>query len=431
MYHPEGSNLNITSELLLFNPPIVESGVESTQYIEYLPANQLSEEGPIEISIPSSGAMYIDLSRSRLHVKAKIVQKNGSDLTANDIVSPANLFLHSLWRQIDVYLQQKLISSTGTNYSYKSMIDTLLTKGTDHHNSKLQCQLFFKDTAGTHDNTSPTQTPLNQGLIRRYLLSSLSKTFDMEGKIFSDIFNTDKFLMKSVELRIKLWQNKNEFRLMATDATKGYKIVLNEVSLKVCYVNVMPGVIVGHSEVLKSTNAKYRYNQSDIKTFTVGSGQFNFSFDNIFQNNVPSKLILAMVGSSTYSGNYTKSPFKFDHYNLDFIGAYINGESKPSKPLQLNFSNEKGQNNVSAYQTLFSGTDSTTSGNIPISRSDYPSGYTLIVFDFDQHINQREYFPLVRKGNVRVEGHFKEALREIINIIIYGCFPSILEIDSA
>ena len=72
---------------------------------------------------------------------------------------------------------------------------------------------------------------------------------------------------------------------------------------------------------------------------------------------------------------------KFYHCNLDFIGAYVNGESKPFKPLQLDFSTAEGQQYIKAFQSLFS--------DVRKGDSHSPTlGYTFIVFDIDQQIGQ-------------------------------------------
>ena len=111
----------ISSELMLFEPKAVNEGVEYLQYIECPPTNQITEDGSVDIHIKANGSQYLDLQRSRLHVKAKIVKEDGSNLEEADVVTPVNLWMQSLFNQVDVYFQQKLVSSSGTNYAYKAI----------------------------------------------------------------------------------------------------------------------------------------------------------------------------------------------------------------------------------------------------------------------------------------------------------------------
>ena len=429
MFQPEGSNGSVDERLMVFEPTVVNRGIESSYFVEYLPTNQINDDGPIEFAIPPSGSMYIDFSKTTMCIKAKIVKADGTNLGPKDVVTPINLFFHTMFQQVDTYLQQKLISSSSTNYSYKAMLDTLLFCGTDFHNTALQSQLFYKDTAGAHNNVLTTGLPINQGFIRRNLLAQQSKEFDMEGPILSDIFQIDKYLINGLEVRVKLWPQKNNFRLMWEKATESYKVKIISACIKVFYINVSPGVILGHAEALKHTNARYHYFKSDIKTYTIAAGSFNVNLDDIFQGSIPSRAIVCMVKSSAYAGKHNENPMKFDHFNLDFIGTYINGESKPFKPLQPNFSTTNGQQYIKAYQTLLPSIKG-HQGSIVITRLDYPLGYTIFVFDNNQH-NEKDKFPIVRHGNFRIEAHFSSGLSEAVNIIVYGQFPSVLEVDSA
>ena len=152
------------------------------------------------------------------------------------MVSPINFLHQTMWRQIDVHVQQKLIRSSSTNHAYKSIIDTLLFSPLGGHHSKLQSQLFYKDTAGTHNNTNITTTPLNQGLIYRRVLTENSKEFDMEGPLLCDLFQIKKYILNGVELKIKLWQQENSFCLMWPDSSKKYKIKIVETILRVFYI---------------------------------------------------------------------------------------------------------------------------------------------------------------------------------------------------
>ena len=115
------------------------------------------------------------------------------DLVDADVVTPTNLWLHSLWNQLDVMFQQKLVSSSGTNYAYKAMMDVLLNYGADTAGTQLQMQLHFKDSAGSMDNTKSSETPLNQGFIHRNRLAKGSAFIDMEGPIYADVFRMPRY----------------------------------------------------------------------------------------------------------------------------------------------------------------------------------------------------------------------------------------------
>ncbi|XP_077861575.1 uncharacterized protein F54H12.2-like [Saccoglossus kowalevskii] len=193
------------TELDLFTIPSTQTSIEKGSYKEINPLTNIAD-GPIEFVIPSAGSDYIDIGSTLLHIKAKITNANGSNLAADATVGPANLWLHSLFNQIDVYLNGKQISDASPTYSYRAMIETLLNYGGDAKSTQIGAAIFEKDTAGKMNVANPRadDDDANMGLKRRYAYTSLSKTVDMIGRIHGDIFFQPKYLLNEVEVRLKL-----------------------------------------------------------------------------------------------------------------------------------------------------------------------------------------------------------------------------------
>ena len=57
------SEAAINSELVLFQLPQVQRGVEYTQWMDIRPVNSITSNGSIDIQFKASGAQYIDLQR--------------------------------------------------------------------------------------------------------------------------------------------------------------------------------------------------------------------------------------------------------------------------------------------------------------------------------------------------------------------------------
>lgn len=109
-YSPECSK----SELDLFTLPPTQTCIENANWIQYKPLSSLTDDSPIEFVVGGNGDEYIDISQTILTVKVKIVQLDGNNLGATcDKVGPVNNFLHSIFSQVDIYLNQKLVSANG------------------------------------------------------------------------------------------------------------------------------------------------------------------------------------------------------------------------------------------------------------------------------------------------------------------------------
>lgn len=141
--------------MLLFNLPVTQTAVTGTYYVDCRPVSQISETGPIEFSVPGT-ADYIDLKRSLLYVKARIVHGDWTSLQKEEKVAPINNFLHSIVSQVDISLNGKqFTSSGGATYANKAYIQNLLNYGQDAKSTQLQSSFFYKDDASYMDVADP------------------------------------------------------------------------------------------------------------------------------------------------------------------------------------------------------------------------------------------------------------------------------------
>lgn len=315
--------------------------------------------------------------------------------------------------------------TTSTFYGHKSYLDMILKYSEDSMESQMQSQLYYKDTSGYMDDTDPVLGG-NFGLTQRYLWSKDGNTVDLEGQIYSDIMSVERLILNGVQLNIKLFPASNDFVLMSE--TSGFKVEISDAILKVCHQKVNPAIIVGHDNALSHSNAIYPFMRSNIKTFSVAAGLQSFSVDDVWQGDLPTRVIIAMTSSAAFNGSINRNPFNFKHMDANFICMYIDGESRPTTPLMPNF---KIKNYTSEYLSMFTGTGKykTNNGNY-ISKDDFGNGYTIFTIDIDAN-HTKDYVSLSRRGHSRLVIRFAESLPEPICIIAYGQFYSNFQIDKA
>ncbi|KAK3085129.1 hypothetical protein FSP39_024862 [Pinctada imbricata] len=314
-------------------------------------------------------------------------------------------------------MQQKPVSQVGTNYPYKAYIDTLMT--TDESKRCFNgSQLFFKDSSGQFDDAD-AKIGGNLGLYERWSYTRNGGVVDLEGPILLDLFQQERLILNGVTLDLKLWPSRNAFRLMSDSIQPNEKMKIVDATLKMCIQRPNPALTMAHSKELEESTALYPYMNSSIKIASIAEGEFSFSADNMFQKEVPSQLILGLVSSKSYIGDYKRSPFNFQHYDCNFVALYVDGQSLPAKPLQPQFGEE---NYLSAYQTLQS-----ISSDVWIDREEYAKGYTLYILDINPCVD----FNVKRKAHCRLEMRFAKALPESVTLIMYGKFPEIVRIDQS
>lgn len=416
----------LKSELDLFSLPPTQTTIENSQWLQYKPLSSITTDSPIEFTVPGTSDDYLDLAHTMLKLQVSlyntmdIPEANKSHIST---IGPVNNFLHSLFNQVDVYLNQTLVSPPHNNYAYRAYIENLLNYDETAKSSHLGTILWVADTAGHMDSLTN-----NTGLKDRRDMFHENRV-DLIGHLHSDIFNQEKLLLNGVELRIRLVSSRIGFPIMDGTGVCGYKIT--EASLLVRRVKISPGILIAHANSLAKTTAKYPITRVEVKNVVLHSGIQAESMDNVILGQLPKRLILGLVSNLAFNGNRSLNPFNFHHQSLNFLALYVDGIQVPSKALQPNYKNRKY---VEAYQTLFSGSGIhfLNQGN-SISRQSYPNGYCLYVFDLtsDLSANSDSHFNLIRHGSVRVELRFDETLTETLNCIIYAEFDSVLEIDQS
>ncbi|EFA12622.1 Uncharacterized protein F54H12.2-like Protein [Tribolium castaneum] len=413
------------SELDLFALPPTQTSIESGHWVHYKTVSSISENSPLEFVIPG-GEDYIDLSQTLLSLCIKICKDDGSNYAADNNIAPINNILHSMFSQVDVYLNQKLISPPNNSYAYKCYLETLLNYDSGAKNSHLTCGLWYADTAGKMNIVGDE----NSGCANRFKLTSTSREVDLIGHLNCDIFNQEKFLINGVEMRLKFVRSRDSFALMSSDNLNG-KIQITDATLLIRRNRINRSVLLAHAKALELSTAKYPITRTELKVLTIPQGVQGKSLDNVYLGQLPIRCAVCFVTNKAFNGDYTLNPFNFENFGLNYLSLYVDGNQVPSKPLQPVFvgTNKKF---VSMYHTLFSGTGIhfLNTGN-GISRDNYADGYSVAVFDLTPDLSSHNALSwnLIKNGSLRIEVGFNTALTETVNCLVYGEFDSVIEID--
>ena len=70
----------ISSELNLFEPPVIQSAIEGETVQEFGPLATIIQGAPIDFQIEGGGENYIGLNNTKLGVRAKLTMPDGIDI---------------------------------------------------------------------------------------------------------------------------------------------------------------------------------------------------------------------------------------------------------------------------------------------------------------------------------------------------------------
>ena len=212
----------VKSELDLFAVPPTQTSIDQGGWIEHQPITSLDSGGPIEFVVPGAGDAYIDLANTYLLVRAKVIRGAGTDIADDTPVAPVNNWLHSLFSQVDVHLNDTLVTPSSNTYPFRAYVETLLSYGAEAKKTQLTSQLWYKDTAGHMEATQGNAG--NAGLVERRRHIAGSRVVEMMGRLHVDLFMQDRFLINGVTVKIRLVRSKDAFSLMAGGANPDYKV---------------------------------------------------------------------------------------------------------------------------------------------------------------------------------------------------------------
>ena len=167
----------------------------------------LHNSSPWMFQFPEASDHYVDLPSTRLYIKFKVTNADGSDTIRAANFAVCNLPGSSLISRIDVLIGGRTIPDLQTmHYNYKSYIETILSYSASARSSQLRCSGFFVDTAGKYEDFKQGKyndttgviiegevETQNQGYFERRALLRRSRPMETVAPIQSDFFQVIKY----------------------------------------------------------------------------------------------------------------------------------------------------------------------------------------------------------------------------------------------
>jgi hypothetical protein len=363
-----------------------------------------------------------------LYLKVRIVNGDGTVLADDANVGPVNNFMHSLFERVDVILGDTVVTSSSDMYPYRALLETLLSYSEDAKKSQLTTTLFEKDTAGKMDAYLTGQGgDRNVGLVKRAKFTSQSKPLEMLGKLSCDIFSQDRLLLNKVPFRIRLIRSKDAFSLMTGTNNADFKVNIQSAILMVRRVEVSPSIFIGHQNALRHGPAKYPIKRVVCKYISIPQGNTSTNQENLFQGQMPTRIIVGLVDAAASNGDYKKNPFNFQHKNLTHVALRVGGLKEPIKPITPSFPNQS----LLSYVSLLIGTGKFgRDEGCGFARDEHANGYCLHAWDLTADLSDGDTFQLMKNTSVRLELKFSEPLDTPTNVIVYAEFENLILIDA-
>jgi len=140
-----------TDALDYFTLPKIDSSLIAGKHQVYYPRSEITENNQqnIEFTIVNDTNEFIMLDQTRLYGEVTFTKADGTTaLTAAEKISVVNNFPQSLFKQVEVYLNNVCVSDLSTSYyHYKAFIENHFSYDEDVKNTTLkELEYYIKDS---------------------------------------------------------------------------------------------------------------------------------------------------------------------------------------------------------------------------------------------------------------------------------------------
>ncbi|KAF0139987.1 MAG: hypothetical protein FD143_3540, partial [Ignavibacteria bacterium] len=125
-----------------------EASVEREYERDFSPVSALNIGSPIEFLVPGTSLFYVSLKDSYFDIQVKITNADGTNLAADAPVGPANLMAHTMFSNIELYLNGKQITEPTNHYHYRAYMETLLNSSLTAQTKRMIMEGWLIDTSG-------------------------------------------------------------------------------------------------------------------------------------------------------------------------------------------------------------------------------------------------------------------------------------------
>ena len=322
-----------------------------------------------------------------------------------------------------LFLNSKLAYDSNDLYSYRSFLETEL-------NYEQAVKSGFLTSAGYYLDKPPEEvdTSDNEGWKARSQMFQLSQVVEFMAPLHVDLFHQERFLVNGIDLSLELHRHDDQFLLMSFEQAPSYKLQVQEMRWFVRKVELAKNISMAIESTLLKNSIRYPIRRVEVRAVQIDAGRRDTPTTNVFSGQLPRRLIIGLVESGSFHGSYSKSPFRFRHFDANSIYVTVGGDSYPPVPITMNF---EADMYVEPYVMFHEAMGFTGCMRSPwISYDEYKDSNCLYAFDLTPENSDSSHFNLIKDGTVNIQIRFKKNIPAGgVKMICYAEFDNLITID--
>ena len=394
----------------------------------------------MEFEFQTDRNYYVDLRQTYLALKLKLVRGRGygtyntkevkkehreeakaeeEETEKEDDPAPllthVNNILHSIFSNVEVYINKQQIYNSNGLYAHKSYISNNFKGAIYDYKGVLHCEGYDYEEFPDEFMEAFLSEPF---FTRRMKMLSRRDGFMLYGKVGVDFSSTSEMLYPNMKIRLRLIRARPNFFMISDNSNVSLGIV--DCSLYTRRIALKDDYHKKRMDMLAYTPVEFNYLETLAKTFIIPARQNQFIQENIFNNAPVRRIAIAMNTNSAFTGSYTENPFWYQQFELRQIR--ILGQGQPIVDFDT-------ADNCRLYVTTMKAMN--FQDDIPSIPIDNFKDHYVLVFDLTsmQDATENCHYPELVGEPLRLELNFTFPLDHVTELIVLGERMSSVAVD--
>ena len=235
-------------------------------------------------------------------------------------VTSVNNIMHSMFSNVEVYINNQQIYNSNGLYAHKSYISNNFKAATSEYKGVLHCEGFDYEQ-DPEDISNPLPDPF---FSRRMKLLSRLDGFMLYGKLGVDFFSKSELIYPNIKLRLRLIRATPNFHMISDNRNVSLGIV--DCSIYTRRIALKDDYHKKRMDTLAYAPIEYNCLETLAKTFIIPARQNQFIQESNFNDAPIRRIPIAMSINSTFTGSFTKNPFWYQQFDLRQIRIVRRGQ---------------------------------------------------------------------------------------------------------
>ena len=325
-------------------------------------------------------------------------------------VTYVNNIIHSIFSNVEVYINNQQIYNSNGLYAYKSYISNNFKASISEYKGVLHSEGYDYEQ-DPEDISNPLPDPF---FTRRMKLLSRPDGFILYRKLMIDFFSTSGLLYPNKKIRLRLIRARPNFYMISDNPNVSLGMV--DCSVYIRRIALKDDYHKKRMDMLAYAPVEYNYL---AKTFIRHARQNHF-IQNIFNNAPIRRVAIAMNTNSAFTGSFTENPFWYQQFDLRQTRILRGGQ-----PIVDFYTADNCRLYVTTMKAMNFQDDMPS---IPID--DFKDHYVL-VFDLTsmQDATENCHYPELVGEPLRLELNFTQPLENVTELIVLGERMSSVAVD--